>query len=606
MLNYRGRWGVEVLEKNAAYNQRVLISGADVGNGSHPGTPGSSFVVDGDTWNLMIQHNDGTGWDDSALHPDPIVESGAHLHQKVYSEDRPEDSPSAHDKNDLIINIYKIDPIFDIEYRPSAVNPGAMEMFPDGIFVGLNGVQYMSVKVTNRWGKALHEDTILAISSLGRQTLTAQGISVIDSWSAAELESTGQELSSLGILVGALEVGESRTIFFKVDASGARKGKPEIEFHMLRSSGVPDVGNTMRFNRHRIFIAEVGFDFSTKEAVVAVPEGTARLKLNKIVVDRRGMRRACRNLLKGLDGSGCGKEREKAAKLRDIMNRVRRGRCDQETLRAILAIYCCVCPCTGDDGSNGKVPSIPPGLSICNERFFFLPADFDYTVDVGGYVGQFGPLPFEDPWWKVLLLILAVIFAIVAIIAELTGWGKSQEPLRIGTVGDFSTANVDAALVDLNDSRGFMQAVADAITDEPNQNPAVALDAVINIDPQVAPPFVGMQVIKSGARTGFTHGIITSITAGTNQCRGTWDDNTNTCTPDPNRPNLVMNGQIRIAQDPAFGEPTTDSGDSGSLWLSNEPGTLFQVVALTHSGTNTSDANPIQDVLNALNIRLNP
>jgi hypothetical protein len=67
-----------------------------------------------------------------------------------------------------------------------------------------------------------------------------------------------------------------------------------------------------------------------------------------------------------------------------------------------------------------------------------------------------------------------------------------------------------------------------------------------------------------------------------------------------------MTNQIRIAADPAFpGEPTTDHGDFGSLWLSNEPATQDQVVALTHSGgADTSDANPISDVLAELAVRL--
>lgn len=617
MLTYHGRWRVDVLEKNAAYKQRVLISAASLGNGAHPGNPGDSFIVDGETWTMKIQHDDGSGWDDSELYPEPLVESGAHLHQNVNSEDRPEDPPDAQDKNDLIIKVCKIGPMFDIEYRPFAVNSDTLEMHPDGIFVGLNGIQYMGVRITNRWGKALHGDTCLDISALGRQNIIAQGMNVLDAWSTAELDKAGQSLISGGIEIGSLDVGESCTVYFKIDASDARKGKPEIQFHMLRGSGVPDVSNTMRFNEHKIFIAEVGYDFSSGEAVVAVPEGTARLKLNKIVVDRRGMRKACQDMIRGLD-CGCkeSKAGKRAARLREILEKIQRGRCDPTTLKAIMSLFCECLEVSGNycghgspgRGGNGDkdVPKIPPGLIGCANRFFWLPADFEYTVDVGGYEGQVGPLPFEDPWWKIFLLLLAVIIAILGIIAAATGWGKTQQSLLIGTVGDFSTANVDAALVNLDNSRGRQQGVADAITGEPHQNPEISLDAVINIDPQVAAPFIGMHVVKSGARTGFTHGIITSVTAGTNQCRGTWDDATNTCTPDPATPNLVMNNQIRIAQDPAFGEPTTDSGDSGSLWLSNEPATRFQVVGLTHSGTDTSDANPIQDVITALNIRLAP
>ncbi|MEE8574392.1 MAG: hypothetical protein V3T30_03175, partial [Thermodesulfobacteriota bacterium] len=257
MQTYRGRWNIKVLEKNAGYNQRVLISGADTGSGAHPGTPGTSFVVDGDRWDLKIQHDDGSGWEDSILYPDPLIESGADLYQKIFSEDLTETPADTHDKNDLILEVEKIGPIFDIEYRPFAVNTGTVEMFPDGIFIGVHEIQYMGVRITNRWGKALHSDTLLEISSLGRQMLLAQGIEALYSWSRAELESTAQEMACNGILVGSLEVGESRTIYFKVDATNARKGKPQVEFLMLRSAGVPDASNNMRLNSHKIFIAEV-------------------------------------------------------------------------------------------------------------------------------------------------------------------------------------------------------------------------------------------------------------------------------------------------------------------------------------------------------------
>jgi hypothetical protein len=207
----------------------------------------------------------------------------------------------------------------------------------------------------------------------------------------------------------------------------------------------------------------------------------------------------------------------------------------------------------------------------------------------------------------VLLIILAVILLIVSAIAAATGWGRSQESRIIGTVGEFSTNNVDCCLIELNGERGFQQAVCDALTGEPNQNAQVSVNAVIPIMTQVAPAFVGMRVYKSGARTGLTHAVVTSITAPLNQCRGEWDDATSTCTPDPARPNLQMLNQIRLGADTAFNEQISDPGDSGSLWLSNENDTRDQVVALNHSGSgNTASANPIQDVLNALNVRLSP
>lgn len=49
------------------------------------------------------------------------------------------------------------------------------------------------------------------------------------------------------------------------------------------------------------------------------------------------------------------------------------------------------------------------------------------------YAGPHGELPFEDPWWKVLALIVLVIAAIVGIIAAVLGEGT----FSVGVEGEF-------------------------------------------------------------------------------------------------------------------------------------------------------------------------
>jgi hypothetical protein len=47
---------------------------------------------------------------------------------------------------------------------------------------------------------------------------------------------------------------------------------------------------------------------------------------------------------------------------------------------------------------------------------FYLLKDGVMTVTYDPpFAGQYGDLPYQDPWWKVLLIILAVILAIAAI-----------------------------------------------------------------------------------------------------------------------------------------------------------------------------------------------
>lgn len=42
------------------------------------------------------------------------------------------------------------------------------------------------------------------------------------------------------------------------------------------------------------------------------------------------------------------------------------------------------------------------------------------------YTGVHGDLPFADPWWKILAIIVAIVAAIVAIIAAALGAGKAN------------------------------------------------------------------------------------------------------------------------------------------------------------------------------------
>ncbi len=75
----------------------------------------------------------------------------------------------------------------------------------------------------------------------------------------------------------------------------------------------------------------------------------------------------------------------------------------------------------GDDGGDGKPcrcpppfgPVVPTGLTMAWEP---NPA----------FAGTHGELPFADPWWKILAIIIAIIAALVAIIAAAVGAGKAS------------------------------------------------------------------------------------------------------------------------------------------------------------------------------------
>ena len=605
MVAYRGRWSVRVIGKDAAWDQRVIISGAVSGGGVIDGIVGNTQIVDGDNWDLTVEHNDGSGWQpNAAVLPDPMSENGAALSQIVRSKD--EYRPGDTDPNDLVLRVEKLGPMFEVLVRPYALDAVTLNMMSDGIFVGLSGIQLMGVEIKNTWGRAFYNDTTLDISNLGRATLASFGIIVNDAWHPAMLQATQQTLIGRALALPPLDVGQSFTLYFQVDAAAAHRGKPPVEFVLRRASPVPDPDSQMRHNARMIYIAEAGFNRSTGEAIVRIPEGELTLTLKALSISPTAVRDLCREMTVKGRGTGGGRLADDVQRL---LQRVKGDYCDQKILTELLALLCrCLNPSRCDDGHCH-------GLNRrCLGGVVWLPLEFDYSVRINnGFTGQYGPLAFQDPWWKVVLLIIAVIAwlvgAVESIVADKTGWGNvGDHPRKIGVVGASSLENTDACLIELDGSRPFQQNTVDAITGEPNSSAIVGLDTLINVDPQVATAFIGMHVYKSGSRTGITHGVVTAVNAPTSICRGNYHEDTGACDPTPNHPTQHYTGQILIAKDGDFGEEQfSDHGDSGSVIFSREMGTENQPVALLYGGSDTvTDASPIQNVLDRLNIRLRP
>jgi hypothetical protein len=617
MVTYQGRWQVSVIGKDSSWDQRVVIAGASVGAGTFPGVVGSAFVVDGDAWTLDVQHNDGSGWkQNAAVNPDAMQEIGADMSQVVRSKDR--FTPGDSDPNDLVLRVDKLGPMFALPVRPYAVDAGNLMLLGDGVFIGINGVQLMGVDIRNTWGEAYEDEILFDISDLGRATLASFGIVVLDAWSPAMLMATQQTIVGRAIRIDPIAIGKTTTVYFQVDASNAHRGKPEVDFVLLNFGGTPDPTNSKRHNARAIFIADLGYDRNTGVASIRTPEGIASLKLKSLALDQRAIYTLCRDVRRGSrpggKGGSPGAKASLAADIDRILAQAKDGHCDTRILRELMLVLCrCLskCDCGGKsgcgncgDGGNGG----GGWQRVCMPGVIWLPLKFDFSVEIdGGFAGQFGPLAFQDPWWKIVLLIIALIAWLVGlvatIVADLSGWGNTGDfDKKIGVVGDSNRITTDAALIEFDGSRPAIQKVADALSGETNNQPILGLDTVIPIDPNIAFPslaaadVVGKLVYKSGARTGLTHGIIAGI--------GPFTQNrSETSTPDPNHPNLFLPNQFTIGTDPAFPEELFDDhGDSGSIVLSREPDSMNRVVGLLHS--ENGGTSPIQDVLAALGLKL--
>lgn len=593
-----GQWHLRISKAIHNWENRFQVQGASSGNGIYPPTVGSELTVDGTAWLLTGEYRESASqpWKPS----DMMIDSGTPERVDIRAVVGAEDPLPAPDFEDIQWQAsYLGGSMLEIPHRPYAVRTSDLMQMPDGIFETALGTYYMAVRVINRWGLPFTADHVLNITAASRAALAVGGIHVIDAWSQAELAALGQSQRGTGMVLGPIAPGSARTVYFKVDVSSATPRKHDVEFVLHNVSGMVDANHPARRVRRQIFVSRTVIDMITGDLVAEVQEGTLRFKLREIAIDRRNGRKArkrCRPP-KRRDGESQVRDR-----LRDVLQGLLDGKpIDPCIIQQILACYCSHGPGSG----HPHDPSRPTDGRFCYDPFFAFPTKFSYTITPRvPFAGQYGPIPFEDPWWKILLLIIAAILLLAGALSEATDVAYHDEDLVIGQLGRSQQTDVDAALCVLDTDRalGFSQ-VLDAQSDESNQAFESALDGRITLATSIMPiaevmalladpttPAAQLQVFKSGATTGLTHGLISGFTA---MPFTRPDDGT-----------LFSLPQLTIAPDPMFGENVSQPGDSGSIWVHRSTG---RPVGLHHSGSDSPDratASFIEDVFRVMNVTL--
>lgn len=584
-IQFYGHWNLQVTQAIHNWENRFRIEGAPTGSGTYPPTVGLDVVADGASWSLIAEYRESAAdsWKPSEMMIDPGVDR-VDIKAMVGAEDP---LPSRDFEDIQWEASYLGDTLLEIPYRPYAVRMTDLFQMPDGIFEAALGTYYMAVRVVNRWGLPFTGDHVLDITPESRATLAARGIQVIDTWSSSELATLGQSQLGTGIVLGDLVPGAARTVYFKVDVGEAAPRKHEVEFVCWNSSGMLDPDHAARRLRKNIFVSRTSIDKSTGEVISEVGEGTLRFNLKQFAFDRETAYKGRRRLPRSPGGRG----RDPALRddLRDALQAILEGRrVDPCEIFNLLA-----CHCAGD-GKPGRPqdPGKPRDGRFEYDPFYAFPTQFSFTVTPRDpYSDQYGPIPYQDPWWKVLLLIIAAVLLVAALLEHASDAAYHDEDLVIGTLKRWQQNDVDAALclLDTDRSLGFSN-VLDAQSDEDNQNFVVGLDGIIDLngpimtraeldaimltaldDPQ-------RQVFKSGATTGLTHGIMRTL-APDGHGKSTWGLD-----------------QLIIDRDPAFGEDVSIPGDSGSIWVHTA---TRRPVALNHSGSVDADGNPTGDTAHA-------
>lgn len=368
---FSGRWRLRVTEVRPGFDQRVRVSSADSGDGVYPALAGTTLEVSGNNWTAALEWDDGSGagWRESAVLRSVELQSPL-VNVHVLAADTGNLAGPQPDFADLVVVCEDLDPIFDVVQRPFALDHDALTMLPDGIFDVSQGVHYLGLRVRNTWEFDWVPDTgvMIGVSESSRAELPSLGIGVLDDWPDAEQRALQQEVVEGFVRVPSLGVGEEHVIYFKLDVSDAELGKPVIRFAVRQDVRDGADVEPSREVEARVFISRSSYNPNERELVTEIPEGTVYLRLGRVVADRDAMHSAV-----------------------DLAGR-----------RAPSAV---------GEPVDGSVYSPRP--------FHWLPVAFEYRIIPSlPYAGQFGPLAFEDPWWKVTLVVLSVLLGTAALIDD--------------------------------------------------------------------------------------------------------------------------------------------------------------------------------------------
>jgi hypothetical protein len=632
-----GDWRVIVQQKSAAWQQRVVLTNTASGQQIILGVVGQQLNVIGSgttAWQLAIDHNSGSGWASNDLKPGPVQVSGSSITQVIQSEDRP--GAPDEDFNDLVVRVEKLG-MADQPTPPFSVWPATMQIMPGGIFEASLGRYFMAVTVRNVWTQPWPALAAVGLTARCRAWLQTGGVIVDDSWTANDQATVGQQVSAGRVFVGPLAAWDTRIVYFKVDVSNAQVRKHQIEIEVLEPAA-EDLDHINRKARAPIQVSRATFDSTTQTFTGACDHGTMNVAVKELAVDYHTFKRAVGRAIDlfassgggsggggGSSGGGC--TPQDIERLRQRLRAFLVGK-DDDICGIFRELERCCCGCGPGDGNGGDWG----GQGAGDLAFFSFPTLVDYRISYNpAFAGQYGPIPYDDPWWKVVLAIIAILLTIAAIVSAAADLANKSDDALIGTVEravlnvihdeadvpttitSAMTGNVDAAIVRLNGNRGLTTAIfsyKDAASDEENTTPIVSLggtidttgttlmntdiDAIIqNLADNPSDPAAqaAVQVFKSGARSGVTLALLHTVEPVQNRAE---DDGSTS----------FMINQVTFHQDPAAPTKIDRGGDSGSLWL--QRAAPFSIVALNWGGSSddtTGIGTRIEDVMTTMNIK---
>ena len=111
-VTFYGKWSLNVVAKNAAFQERVRIAGSAGSDGVVAGIAGQGIAaIDGSAWEAIMEwSSDGTNWFPSRVHRIPGVTATEGLIVTLYADDNTEALGDG-DFNDLIVQFVYLNPV---------------------------------------------------------------------------------------------------------------------------------------------------------------------------------------------------------------------------------------------------------------------------------------------------------------------------------------------------------------------------------------------------------------------------------------------------------------------------------------------------------------
>jgi hypothetical protein len=284
---------------------------------------------------------------------------------------------------------------FAIANRPFATEPATGLMTPDGIFEVALGQQTINAQVKN------------AGASAGAQIY----VESVDDPGIVVTPTTHDISPSVS--------GASQRFGWEANFTAATPGKHMISF-------VVQANGTRQRLLQRIFVTKTTFDPASKSFSVATPEGVLSVRF----MDMIGPKDSCCCAGQRLPDLG-------GANARNGLLEIVTTASDQHALalgqRSLLSYL--------SDGARLH----DPNFVLCMPQVLLGKLEANLTP-TPPYTGQYGDLPFQDPWWKIVLAIVAFLLLVAAAIAEavggsgdLTAGGGGTHDLPSGSGGSCCT-----------------------------------------------------------------------------------------------------------------------------------------------------------------------